>query len=500
MKNLSLILIVFLLFSTNSFSQELSSPYNSTYGDSPIYSTPLPSTKAPGDSCGAYFNNYIGLTKTSTIGIEYLKTGDVSGIDYVGRAQRFYTPQAIEVSGVQFYSYFSDPTVDSIQVIVYLWDWDETLDSVGTELASDTVWVTHTAYTPDLPEVEVNGFFDEPITVTEDYIVGVIAADANDDSLRIYTSSAAAADGAGEAVSFAYYNNPLYPTFEGWYQTLETFGASYDIDYLISPRVKFDLHEGFTVIDDTICPEVVSAGCAEYVQMPIFADGQYNGNSATPESMIVYYWGDGFQNTGLPSACHTYSTPGTYEINLIDTLARNDFFSPLCIVDLTETIVVLGPPTASFGSSSAGLTADFTNTSTGADSVVYDFGDGNSSNLDDPSHTYSSTGTYTVTLIAYNMCSSDTTSMEVVIDDVGVYENNKNFVVYPNPANEQLIVADIEAGSQIEIINLIGQTIYTTSATSSKENMDVSYLPAGTYFVRISGSTDQYTRKFVVRH
>ena len=63
-------------------------------------------TKAPGDSCGTYFNNYIALGKLNLIREEPMRTGNAfaSG-QFNGRAQRFEAPQDIEVSGVQFFGY-----------------------------------------------------------------------------------------------------------------------------------------------------------------------------------------------------------------------------------------------------------------------------------------------------------------------------------------------------------------------------------------------------------
>jgi PKD repeat protein len=66
-----------------------------------------------------------------------------------------------------------------------------------------------------------------------------------------------------------------------------------------------------------------------------------------------------------------------------------------------------GAPTASFSASSttptAGAPVSFTDTSGGAPtSWAWDFGDGSTSTLQNPSHTWSTSGTYTVTLVASN--------------------------------------------------------------------------------------------------
>ena len=58
-------------------------------------------------------------------------------------------------------------------------------------------------------------------------------------------------------------------------------------------------------------------------------------------------------------------------------------------------------PTASFSVSQDGMVArcfHFVNQSTGGQAYIWDFGDGQTSSAANPSHTYSSPGTYTVKL------------------------------------------------------------------------------------------------------
>lgn len=69
-------------------------------------------------------------------------------------------------------------------------------------------------------------------------------------------------------------------------------------------------------------------------------------------------------------------------------------------------------PTANFNGANligcAPLTVTFTNTSTNATTYTWDFGDGSGSNQQHPSHTYTTSGMYTVQLIVSNGTSSDT--------------------------------------------------------------------------------------------
>lgn len=64
----------------------------------------------------------------------------------------------------------------------------------------------------------------------------------------------------------------------------------------------------------------------------------------------------------------------------------------------------------------------FTNTSIREDQLSWDFGDGNTSTLENPLHQYGSANLFTVTLIASNGCASDTVSQEVLTQIEGIDE------------------------------------------------------------------------------
>ncbi len=99
--------------------------------------------------------------------------------------------------------------------------------------------------------------------------------------------------------------------------------------------------------------------------------------------------------------------PGTYTVTLTNTFAG-------CNGTVSKNIYIVSPPVASFtgtnlNSCKAPLTASFTNTSTGATSWSWDFGDGTTSNLQNPPpHTYTHIGNFPVTLNASSAggCSS----------------------------------------------------------------------------------------------
>ena len=82
----------------------------------------------------------------------------------------------------------------------------------------------------------------------------------------------------------------------------------------------------------------------------------------------------------------------------------------------------------------------------------------------------------------------------------GLDEPSENgFALYPNPTNGVLFVEMQNFASlptqTYRITNLMGQTIMTGQITSETEQINVSGLPDGMYFITVGGTT----RKFVVR-
>jgi PKD repeat protein len=129
-------------------------------------------------------------------------------------------------------------------------------------------------------------------------------------------------------------------------------------------------------------------------------------------SSYAWSFGDG----GTSNAQHPvyeYTASGTYTVTLKvvgpggeNSLTRVNYIS-----------VAIPPPTAAFTgfplSGTVPLTVNFTNASTGQfDSYLWDFGDGGSSSLSDPSHTYLDTGTFSVTLIVVGPSGADTLTFQ----------------------------------------------------------------------------------------
>lgn len=72
---------------------------------------------------------------------------------------------------------------------------------------------------------------------------------------------------------------------------------------------------------------------------------------------------------------------------------------------------------AGFNAVPGGLNVDFTNTSTAATFYQWNFGDGSTSTVENPSHVYAQPGAYAVTLVASGPCSSQTITKNVTVSN-----------------------------------------------------------------------------------
>lgn len=127
-------------------------------------------------------------------------------------------------------------------------------------------------------------------------------------------------------------------------------------------------------------------------------------NNSSNDPGLSYFWdfGDGFSSTIYSPGVHTYNEPGNY---LVSLHVSNRF----CYEEASRTVVVMpADPTIDFEADDTEgcnpLTVHFTNTSEFAASGTYlwDFGDGSTSTLDEPSHAYIRPGEYTVRLYGEN--------------------------------------------------------------------------------------------------
>jgi len=88
-----------------------------------------------------------------------------------------------------------------------------------------------------------------------------------------------------------------------------------------------------------------------------------------------------------------------------------------CVDSLTVTINIVSSPTVSFNATltPGSLTVPFTNTTTASGTYIWDFGDGDSSTTENPTHTYAGPGIYDVTLTVTNGCGTFSSTQTITV-------------------------------------------------------------------------------------
>jgi hypothetical protein len=169
----------------------------------------------------------------------------------------------------------------------------------------------------------------------------------------------------------------------------------------------------------------------------------------------------------------------------------------------TDWNLLINNPSANFSESISGNTATFTNSSSSVNSTLnysWDFGDGNTSSIQNPSHTYTTSGTYTITLIASNCIFSDTITKTIQIGVTSIEESQISaFEFYPNPTTNQihLKVANKLLGSIYTIYDFTGKTVLTGKILSEHSVVELANLSRGIYLLNVGENLQTTTFKVI---
>jgi PKD repeat protein len=188
-------------------------------------------------------------------------------------------------------------------------------------------------------------------------------------------------------------------------------------------------------------------------------------------------------NTGtLANATHTYTTASYYTATVSGTVPNNNPPPTNCVV--TKSVSVCIPLAADFSFVDSCLQVCFTDQSTFLPSNditdwLWDFGDGNSSVNEDPCHTYSASGTYTVTLTVENANNCIATRQLTI-------------TVAGNPTPSININPDTVCVGDPVMFNATGTSIiswlwdFADGSTNGNQNTSHSYLSFGNYEVSLT--------------
>lgn len=204
-------------------------------------------------------------------------------------------------------------------------------------------------------------------------------------------------------------------------------------------------------------------------------------NNQSSANALTYSWtfpGGSPSSSALANPTVVYNMPGQYTVTLV---ATNSAGTNTAV--LTNYINATTVPTAGFTSATNGATVNFSNTSIGGTTYSWNFGDNGSSSQTNPSHTYTTDGTYTVVLTSTNGCGTSTASQTVTI------------VTPPIPG----FTADNTSGCGPLSVQFINQSSANTTSvswsfpggtpsTSTQNNPMVVYNNPGTYSVTMTAT------------
>ncbi len=193
-----------------------------------------------------------------------------------------------------------------------------------------------------------------------------------------------------------------------------------------------------------------------------------------------------------------YNSSGVYSIEaVISNVDGSSNFT------FTDVIIVGDVPLADFSITEVDGTIMLSNQSTNAVSYTWDFGDGNESSEENPTHTFETSGTYTINLEAINECGSTfySETVEINISSMDDLFTSSEWSVRPNPNNGDFTIAfaqRIDQNLRWEIVDVLGRNISNGLIQSGLKEENILIKSKGTHFLRITNGTESVIRKIIV--
>ena len=282
------------------------------------------------------------------------------------------------------------------------------------------------------------------------------------------------------------------------FRALGSGGTSSTIGFTNFPQALYwNNFAGWSGTIDTIPGTFTIAGCqttnASFSSVNNGLDFTFTNNStSTPPHTFIWDFGDG-TNSNSANPSHSYFNDSIYDVCL--------YVTDTCGSDTTCQLVhPCYLPTANFISSGNGLQWSFTNNSASGPNTSWhwDFGNGDSSSVQNPSYSYLLDNNYNVCLTVTDNCGQQT-----FCDSVNAYNNtgfdhfeNNKFKVYPNPTEGVFNISSNDNFTQIQLLTLTGKIVLEKHINHSNTSIiDISDFERGIYLLKISNDEFIYSYK-----
>ena len=262
---------------------------------------------------------------------------------------------------------------------------------------------------------------------------------------------------------------------------------------------------GWTVDCSTDTSIVLNPGpSASFTSAINNLDVAFTDQSLGSPASYTWDFGDGNGST-MPSPNHTYATAGTYVVCL--TVSSGTCVDVFCD---SVTVAPCTLPTPAFSSTSSNTTVTFSDQSVSTSTItgwLWDFGDGNTSTMQNPMHTYAADGVYTVCLTVTDACGNDSTCSSVSVVTISAAEGlGFTMSVFPNPAQDLLNVNLELAQSEdvtLRVFDLRGallQESHYDMLSQGRLEVATDQLADGTYLIEVQAGVLRETRRFSIVH
>ena len=151
-----------------------------------------------------------------------------------------------------------------------------------------------------------------------------------------------------------------------------------------------------------------------------------------------------------------------------------------------------------------GTTVTYTSTcNNNTDHIAWTFEGGNpgTSTENTVAVTYATAGSYTTTLVAYNLdeTRTDTVTLSVTVTDPVAVEENaiSEISVYPNPTSSIINIA-AEGMQNITIIDMTGRVVMSKDVNSNFETISAEGFAKANYMVRITTADGVVVKNIIV--
>ncbi|WP_157483764.1 PKD domain-containing protein, partial [Maribacter hydrothermalis] len=245
----------------------------------------------------------------------------------------------------------------------------------------------------------------------------------------------------------------------------------------------------------------------------------FTGSNSTDDNGIVIYLWDFADGTtsDLANPTHTFNNILDYNVTLTVTDANGE--SNMTSITISVNDLPNEAPVAIISanpiSGNSPLTVDFTGSNSTDDngivSYLWDFADGTTSDLSNPTHTFDNVLNHVVTLTVTDANGlADTESITILVNEnepLNIPSELKDIIIYPNPVRNETLKIDLSKfmneGLNIGFYDIYGKLVFQKMIDSNHTELleiDLSILSNGVYLMELaSTSIDDSTIKKVVK-